>query len=291
MRWSRNRRNPHTPSNRPQAQWGSSRITAASPRSTSPTVGAPRPLACFHQEVPRQRHHGQGTMGGTGAKIYACSLEAQPPRANPSQARGSSPLSASSSPSGSLDLLRGSETTFRPNLLRAAHNTGDRGSSLPTIATRYWRHRPTEAGTNPTPAREGDPGTVSAPAGRPSTTSGRPTGWGLGRRAALPTFDTLRTLSRRSPESAATSKEDAERVGSPVVGLRPEGGDGHGRLPARPRPSVEHSYLFCPKEDPAEYHAGLFPQVFELRWLNVSGIGFGDVVVCIMTSVAVLLYD
>ena len=28
--------------------------------------------------------------------------------------------------------------------------------------------------------------------------------------------------------------------------------------PARPLPSVEHSYLFCPKEDPAEYHAGCF---------------------------------
>ena len=74
----------------------------------------------------------EGTMGGTGAEIYACPLEAQPPQealTNGGENRVGEPL-----PEWLLDLLRGSETTFH-QLLRAAHNTGDWG--LPADIARY----------------------------------------------------------------------------------------------------------------------------------------------------------
>ena len=71
-------------------------------------------------------------MGGMGAEIYACPLEAQPPQealTSGGESSAGEPL-----PEWLLDLLRGTETTFR-QLLRAAHTTGDWG--LPADIARY----------------------------------------------------------------------------------------------------------------------------------------------------------
>ena len=115
---------------------------------------------------------------------------------------------------------------------------------------------PSIASTSCMPPRKAS-STASTAVGKALTSS--PADWaGRRRRADLPTFSMLRTLSRRNPGSAATSKEDAGEVRSPAVGLQPNRRVMSRSSPARPLLSVEHSYLFCPKEDPAEYHMGCF---------------------------------
>ena len=74
----------------------------------------------------------EGTMGGTRAEIYSYPLEARPPY-DASRDRGEN-RTGEPLPEWFLDLLRGSETTFRL-MLHASQSTGDWG--LPADVARY----------------------------------------------------------------------------------------------------------------------------------------------------------
>ena len=189
----------------------------------------------------------EGTMGGTGAEVYTYPLEALPPydaSGDNGENRASEPLLQ-----WLLDLCKGLRPPFAL-------------SSVPAKA-------PATGGCPPTSHDTGPPSTgstsstqlarvsstASTAVGKTSTSS--PVDWvGQRRRADLPTYSTLRTLSRWSPEPPTASGADAGEVGSPVVGLRSNRRVMSRSTSSQALPSVEHSYLFCPREDPAEYHAG-----------------------------------
>ena len=89
-------------------------------------------LARFIRRCPADPTMAEGTMGGTGAKIYVYPLKALPPydaSGDGGENRAGEPL-----PMWLLNLLRGSETTFRL-VLRASQATGDWG--LPTDIAQY----------------------------------------------------------------------------------------------------------------------------------------------------------
>ena len=89
-------------------------------------------LAHFIRKCLADPTMANGTMGGTGAEVYAYPLEALPPHdasGDRGKNRTGEPL-----PIWFLDLLRGSETTFRL-VLRASQSTGDWG--LPADIARY----------------------------------------------------------------------------------------------------------------------------------------------------------
>ena len=91
-----------------------------------------RAVARFIRKCPADPTMAEGTMGGTGAEVYAYPLEALPPydaSGDGGENRAGEPL-----PEWLLDLLRGSETTFRL-VLRASQSTGDWG--LPADIARY----------------------------------------------------------------------------------------------------------------------------------------------------------
>ena len=84
-----------------------------------------RAVARFVRKCPGDSTMVEGTMGGTGAEIYAYPLEALPPHdasGDGGENRAGEPL-----PEWLLDLLRGSKTTFRL-VLRASQSTGGLGS-------------------------------------------------------------------------------------------------------------------------------------------------------------------
>ena len=91
-----------------------------------------RAVARFIRKCPSDPTMAEGTMGGTGAEVYAYPLEARPSydaSGDGGENRSSEPL-----PEWLLDLLRGSETTFQL-VLRASHSTGDWG--LPADIARF----------------------------------------------------------------------------------------------------------------------------------------------------------
>ena len=91
-----------------------------------------RAVARFIRKCPADPTMAEGTMGGTGAEVYAYPLEARPPydaSEDGEENRAGEPL-----PEWLLDLLRGSETTFRL-VLQASQSTGDWG--LPADVARY----------------------------------------------------------------------------------------------------------------------------------------------------------
>ena len=239
---------PPSPLEPPPGPTGSSPTTAASPTSTSPTWGTgpwPASLGSAQATPPWPREP----------------WEEQAPKSTPVPSR----------PNPRRKLSRVGERAAQENPSPSGSWTSSGGpkppsasSSAPPTPQGTGASPPTSPGTaqrltglmNSTPPARASL-TASAAAGKTSTSS--PADWaGPGRRAALPTYDTLRTLSRRSPETATANEADAGEVGSPVVGLRSNRRVMSRSFPARPLPSVEHSYLFCPRENPAEYHAGCF---------------------------------
>ena len=152
-------------------------------------------------------------MGGTGAEVYAYPLEARPPYdasrdggenrsgeplpewlLGPSWRGSKAPPSASSSAPVKAPMTGGYPPT--------SHDTGP----------------PSTASTSCTPPGKASL-TASIAVGRASTSS--PVDWvGLRRRADLPTYSTLWTLSRRSPETAANpgQAKTRERSGRPWSG-------------------------------------------------------------------------
>ena len=92
-----------------------------------------RAVARFIQKCPADPTMAEGTMGGTGAEVYAYPLKARPPydaSGDGGENQAGEPL-----PEWLLDLLWGSETTFRL-VLRASQSTGDWG--LPADIARFW---------------------------------------------------------------------------------------------------------------------------------------------------------
>ena len=227
---------------------GSSQTTAASPPSTSPTWDTGR-LHASSGSAPPTPPWRKEPWEGPGLRYMPTPLKPVPRTTPPKMGRKTEPESPS--PSGSWTSCGGPRPPSASSSAPAkAPATGD------YPPTSHDSMPPSTASTSCTPPGKAF-STASTAVGRALTSS--PADWAeLRRRADLPTFSTLQTLSRRSPESAATSKEDAGEVGSPVVGLRSNRRVMSRSFPARPLPSVEHSYLFCPKEDPAEYHAGCF---------------------------------
>ena len=226
----------------------SSQTTAASPPSTSPTWDTGRLHASSGSAPPTPPWRREPWEG---PELKCTPTPSKPAlHTTPPETERKTELE-SPSPSGSWTSYGGPRPPSASSSAPAkAPATGD------YPPTSHDSVPPSTASTSCTPPEKAF-STASTAAGRASTSS--PAGWvGLRRRADLPTFSTLRTLSRRNPETVAASKADAGEVGSPVVGLRSNRRVMSRSFPARPLPSVEHSYLFCPKEDPAEYHAGCF---------------------------------
>ena len=201
---------PPSPLEPPPGPMGSSPTMAASPTSTSPTWGTEpwRASSGSAQPTPPWPREPWG-----GPEPRRTPTPSRPsPRTTPPEMGGRTAL-GSPSPSGSWTSSGGP----RPP---------SASCSAPARAQGTGASPPTSPGTAPRstgltnsmpPARASS--TASTAVGRASTSS--PVDWvGPRRRADLPTFSTLRTLSRRSPETAATSKADAGEVGSPVVGLQ-----------------------------------------------------------------------
>ena len=92
-----------------------------------------RTKARFIRKCPADPTITEGTMGGSGAEVYTYPLKALPPynaSGDGGENHAGEPL-----PEWLLDLLQGSETTFRL-LLRASQATGNWG--VPADIARYW---------------------------------------------------------------------------------------------------------------------------------------------------------
>ena len=234
---------PPSPPEQPPGPMDSFPTTAASPISTSPTWDT-EPWPASSGSVPATPPWRREPWEGRAPRSTPTPSKPSP-RTTPPETGGRTVL-GSPSPSGSW--ISSEDPRPLSALCSAPATAQGTGASPPTLPGTAPRSTGSMNSMPPTRASS----TVSIAAGNPLTSS--PVDWvGPRRRADLPTFSMLQTLSRRSPETAATNKADAGEVGSPVVGL-PSNRRVMSR--SRPLPPVEHSYLFCPRDDPAEYHAG-----------------------------------
>ena len=189
-------------------------------------------------------------MGGTGTEIYTYPLEALPPYDASGDGGGENRAGESPSPCGSWTFCEGPRP---PSVSSSAPAKPPvTGGYPPTLHDTGARSIGLTSSTPPAKAFS----IASTAVGKASTSS--PVDWvGQRRQADLPTFNTLQTLFWWSPEPLTTNEADTGEVGSPVVRLQSNRRVMSRSMSSRsPSQSIEHSYLFCPRDDPAEYHQG-----------------------------------